>query len=336
MSEKHSAASTVLTAVAYGDAFGLPAEGKSADEIAAQYGTITELVSPAGHPFFPYEGRGATSDDTQLSVAVAEGLIAANGFSVALQVEKHTVAYLETPAIRDTDGILLARGWGKSTIRAMERLMEGVSPEHSGEKQGGGSGVVMKMAPLAIWQAFQGLDTTARYEQYDTLTTMTHDSDIARFCTRLHGDVIALLLNGDGYLDDVVHDAVQTLPEDTFAHEIHLLKRATTDPCDTFEALVARYAEGKSGKKYGFYVPETLAMTYDILLSSSGDFETAVRWAANLGGDADSTASIVASLIACSTDGAFQKPGDFTKVQAYDQLTRTSMAFEKLVETSFE
>lgn len=336
MHEKYSAASTVLTAVAYGDAFGLPAEGKSANEISAQYGTITELISPAGHPFFPYESRGATSDDTQLSVAVAEGLIAASGFSIDSQAEKHITAYLETPVIRDTEGALLARGWGKSTIRAMERLIEGVSPEYSGEKQGGGNGVVMKMAPLAIWQAFQGFDIATRHEQYDSLTTMTHDSDIARFCTRLHGDVIALLLNGNGYLDDVIHDAVQTLPSDMYAREAHMLKRATVDPCDTFEALVERYAVGNSGKKYGFYVPETLAMTYDILLGSGGDFETAVQWAANLGGDADSTASIVASLIACSTDGAFQKPKDFTDVQDYDQLVRTSEVFEKLVETSFE
>lgn len=324
MSERFSAATTLLPAIAYGDAFGLPAEGKSADDIARYYGSLKELTPPTTHPLFENEARGTTSDDTQLSVAVAESLIEMGEFSLPSQAEKLVEAYQQTPRVPDEHGMLWARGWGKSTIRAAERLTWEVTPEHAGEKGGSGNGVIMKMAPLALWQTVRGVHHTTRYEQYDALTTMTHDSDIARFCTRLHGDVIASLLEGDRYIDDIVQQAVRSLDSEAYIGEIHMLKRAVADPSDSFEGLVQRYADGKKGTKYGFYVPETLAMTYDILLSSGGHFETAVQWAANLGGDADSTASIVASMIACSSHGAFKRPKDFTEVQDYTKLKRIS------------
>ena len=331
MSEHFSAANTLIPSIAYGDSFGLAAEGKSAEEIRERYGKITELIAPVAHPFFPYETVGVTSDDTQLSVAVAEGLINAGGFSLSAQAERHIAIYRETPQIRDSEGVLLARGWGKSTIQALENLMDGVAPEQAGFKGGAGNGVVMKMAPLALWQTVQGIERRVRYEQDDALTTMTHDSDIARFCTRLHGDVLDALLTGDGQLDTIVNGAIKDIEQD-FPRESQLLLRAVADPCASFDELVERYAEGKSGKRYGFYVPETLAISYDILFGSGGDFKTAVEWAANLGGDADSTASIVASMIACSTDGTFEKPYDFTEVQKYDELLRVSAELEQIAQ----
>lgn len=116
-----------------------------------------------------------------------------------------------------------------------------------------------------------------------------------------------------------------------FPAESALLLSAVSAPCGSFEELVARYAEGKEGKHYGFYVPETLAISYDIFLGSGGDFTTAVEWAANLGGDADSTASIVASMIALSSDGAFQKPADFNNTHDYADLVAISEGLERVV-----
>lgn len=330
MSEKYSIAESLLPAIAYGDAFGLPAEGKSVQEIKERYGELTELVAPQGHPFFPYETRGTTSDDTQLSVAVSESVVEAKGYSLDSQVKYHVTAYEVTPQIED-NGVSIARGWGKSTIESIERIKNGTHPEQAGHPGGAGNGVVMKMAPLAIWQAFKGLDSTTRHEQLNSLTDLTHKSEIARFCTRLHGDVLAAILTNTQTVTDVINAIPEWYIED-FPIETAAIRRAVQEPCNSFDALVARYAEGKSGKRYGFYVPETLAMTYDIFLGSKGDFETAVHWAANLGGDADSTASIVASMIACSSKGQFERPSDFTDVQEYEVVARQARTFAAFIE----
>ncbi len=317
------AAHELLPAIGYGDAAGVPFETKSAHEIAER-GGVTELMASYDNPFFKgIWDPGTTSDDTQLSVAVAESLIEAGGFSLDALRDRHIAAYYETERTQRTDGRTIVRGWGGSTTRALERLIQGVPPEESGQPEGNGNGVVMKMAPLAIWQALHGVDVAMRHEQYDKLTTMTHDSDVARLCTRVHGEVLDALLHGGRTLRDSVHESVQPA-NGVFPDEAALLLRAVDAPCQDFDQLVERYAAGKSGKKYGFYVPETLAIVYDIMLGSGGDFDQAVYWAVNLGGDCDSTASIVASMIACSSRGEYEKPQDIHKVQNISRLYEVS------------
>lgn len=71
----YQAARQILPAIAYGDAAGLPVEGKPAECIRERYGRITELQAPSDHPFFPGSARGTVSDDTQLSLAVARSLL---------------------------------------------------------------------------------------------------------------------------------------------------------------------------------------------------------------------------------------------------------------------
>ena len=324
MKEKlHTAAEELLPAIAYGDAAGVPTEGKSTAEIQEVYGEITELREPVAHPFFPYEGRGVTSDDTQLSVVAAESLVAAGGFSLEALRDAHIEAYNQTPLVPRKNGKPTPRRWGGSTTEAVERMMSGVSPLESGQKNGGGNGVVMKMAPLALWHALREVDQQTRQEQYDLFTTMTHDTDIARVCTRLHGEVISALLKDDIPFDEVVRRAAHDMRED-FPRESELLLRAIDSPCQDAASLVERYAAGKSGKRYGFYVPETLAIAYDIFLGSEGDMQTAVYRAVNLGGDSDSTASIVAAMAVCQSGGVYDKPHDIGAVQDIDHLYATS------------
>lgn len=325
MTEKlQKIARELLPAIGYGDAAGLPVETKSAAEINERYGYIVELLAPHDNPFFKGEWEaGTTSDDTQLSRAVAESLIAAGGFSMDAVAQAHIAAYHETPKV-DKGTHMSVRGWGRSTTESMQRLVGGVSPEKSGHPNGAGNGIIMKMAPLAVWQAMADSSASTRKLQYDQLTTMTHDSDVARLCTRVHGEVLTQILTSGNLtkIPEIVHNYLENNIE--FPDETALMLRAVDRPCRTLDELSARYAKNLSGKRYGFYVPETLAIVYDVALGSGGDFETAVYRAVNLGGDADSTASIVASMIACSSGGDYNKPHDMEKVQDLDRLYAVS------------
>ena len=315
----YNAACEVLPAIAYGDAAGLPVEGKSAEDIREQYGRITELQPPSDHPFFPEKPRGTVSDDTQLSLAVAQSLIEKNGFSLESLVNAHVAAYHQAP--RTAEGVPC--GWGGSTVKAVERMISGVPPRESGEKGKAGNGVVMKMAPLVVWQVLGEVDKRTRRGQYDLLTNMTHNSEIARICTRLHGEVLSALLEGRT-VPEAADRFIQTLAVNDFSKESELLHQSVYNPCQTDEELAERYAAGKSGTDYGFYVPETLAMAYDIFLGAGGDMQAAVSRAVNLGGDSDSTASIVAAMIACQSGGAYKEPPDMESVQGIEQLRTVS------------
>lgn len=314
----YQAARQILPAIAYGDAAGLPVEAMSAEQISENYGRITELQAPSDHPFFPGSARGTVSDDTQLSLAVARSLIN-NGFSLESLADEHVAAYRQAP--RAAEGVPC--GWGGSTVRAVERMISGVSPRESGEKDKAGNGVVMKMAPLVVWQVLGEVDGRTRRGQYDLLTNMTHNSEIARICTRLHGEVLSALLEGRT-VSEAADRFIQTLAVNDFSKESELLYQAVYNPCQTDEELVERYAAGKSGTDYGFYVPETLAIAYDTFLGAGGDMSAAVYRAVNLGGDSDSTASIVAAMIACQSGGAYKEPPDMESVQGIEQLRTVS------------
>ena len=314
----YQAARQILPAIAYGDAAGLSVEGKPAECIRERYDRITELQAPSDHPFFPGSARGAVSDDTQLSLAVARSLIN-NGFSLESLADEHVAAYRQVP--RTAEGVPC--GWGGSTVKAVERMISGVSPRESGEKGKAGNGVVMKMAPLVVWQVLGEVDGRTRRGQYDLLTNMTHNSEIARICTRLHGEVLSALLEGRT-VSEAADRFIQTLAVNDFSKESELLYQAVYNPCQTDEELVERYAAGKSGTDYGFYVPETLAIAYDTFLGAGGDMSAAVYRAVNLGGDSDSTASIVAAMIACQSGGAYKEPPDMESVQGIEQLRTVS------------
>lgn len=315
----YQAARQILPAIAYGDAAGLLVEGRPAEDIRERYGRITELQAPSDHPFFPGSARGTVSDDTQLSLAVARSLIN-NGFSLESLADEHIAAYRQAP--RTAEGVPC--GWGGSTVKAVERMISGVPPRESGEKGKAGNGVVMKMAPLVVWQVLGEVDGRTRRGQYDLLTNMTHNSEIARICTRLHGEVLSALLEGRT-VSESADPFIQTLAVNNFSKESELLHRAVYNPCQTDEELAERYAAGKSGTGYGFYVPETLAIAYDIFLGAGGDMQAAVYRAVNLGGDSDSTASIVAAMIACQSGGAYKEPPDMESVQGIEQLRTVSM-----------
>ena len=315
----YQAARQILPAIAYGDAAGLLVEGRPAEDIRERYGRITELQAPSDHPFFPGSTRGTVSDDTQLNLAVARSLLKNNGFSLESLADEHVATYRQVP--RTAEGV--PRGWGGSTVKAVERMISGVSPRKSGEKGKAGNGVVMKMAPLVVWQVLSEVDERTRRGQYDLLTNMTHNSEIARICTRLHGEVLSALLEGRT-VSESADRFIQTLAVNDFSKESELLHQAVYNPCQTDEELAERYAAGKLGTDYGFYVPETLAIAYNIFLGAGGDMQAAVYRAVNLGGDSDSTASIVAAMIACQSGGAYKEPPDMESVQGIEQLRTVS------------
>lgn len=322
MSERiQNAAREYLAATGYGDAAGAPVETKNAAEIAERYGYVTKLMPIYDNPYFP--GRlceGTTTDDTSLKAAVTKAIVKARGFTLESQKHTHVIAYDTTPKITTTKGVKV-RGWGGSTTKAVQAMINGIAPEYSGQLGASGNGVGMKVDALTIMQALMSVNHAERYDQYDQLTTMTHDSDIARLTTRVHGDAVtAALYGGLDAIPNAVRRSLGDNHSDDFPDECALILRAVEQPCQSFEALVNRYASGKNGKDYGFYIPETLAIVYDVVLGSNGNFETAVYRAVNLGGDADSTASMAASMIACARGGDYEKPHDFHKVQDLDSL----------------
>lgn len=315
----------LLPAIAYGDAAGLPVETRSAEYIASHYGSISGLIGTSENPFFKSSPEpGYWSDDTQLSLAVAQGLMDADGFDLRAQAHRHIAAYDQTPEV-ERNGRIIKRGWGGSTVDAMERLKAGADPTESGAKDGAGNGVLMKMAPLVYWQVARETTDPIRYEQYDQLTTMTHDSDVARMSTRIHGDMLWYLLS-----QPFEKEAFAEITLDALRRHGALSRVDFRELEDSFAYLSGNVTQAEilaHTDKKGFYAPQTLAMAYGAFLAHEGEFAPSVYEAVNLGGDTDSTASIAAAMSAFATREMVRMPVDHQLIDQLQMLKRVSKEF---------
>ena len=328
MSERHThIARTLIETVAYGDAAGLPVETMSAAKIAARYGRIDRLLPPKDNPFYVGDfPAGTWSDDTHLTMVVADAL-SHGDFDLRDIADKHVVAYHETPQVTNPNGQRVTRGWGGSTTRSVQRIIDGIAPEKSGEQDGGGNGVVMKMSPLVLWQHGREVDDISRYEQYDQLTTMTHDSDIARAATRIHGDVLFGLLGGvcerEEFLGLLRRSSYLHDPSGRFWEIFQYMEQYPS----LSQAILLRETDGK-----GFFVPYTLAMAYGVYLMHPRNIGGAVYEAVNLGGDTDSIASIAATMVRMTGDHETILPPDSGLLFDRERLQKCS---ERLAKISF-
>jgi ADP-ribosylglycohydrolase len=150
---------------AIGDAAGMPVESFSYEKILTEYGRVTQYLQPNGHKWFNGEKPGTTTDDYQLTAAVAEGLIEGN-LSLPVHVRWHIKAMMES-----------TKGWGGTTKNAVRNLANGASWLNSGikgEGKGKGNGVAMKIAPLAATN-FRTFD---KYDFACRLALMTHQTEM--------------------------------------------------------------------------------------------------------------------------------------------------------------
>lgn len=125
-----------LVGGAIGDALGKFAESKLPN--------YQPLLDWDGKTFLPSEHHGlaanAYTDDGQMSIMVAESLIN-KGFNP------------DDLAIRYVDWIVSkrARGWGKTTMAAVQNLIAGKHWSESGIADSYGNGTAMRAAPFGIW-----------------------------------------------------------------------------------------------------------------------------------------------------------------------------------------
>lgn len=337
MEELQRTGEKLYETIAYGDSAGLCVETKSFDFIREKYRYIDRLMPIIDNSYCLQDyPEGTTSDDTQLSSAVGRALIRSDGFDIHSQADELVSAYNETPRDTTPSGRIITRFWGGSTTGAAENLIAGVSPYESGAKGGEGNGVIMKMAPLVYWQFAKCMSDRERYKQYDELTTMTHDSDIARVCTRVHGDVLFNLLLEDKNMSDFIFRAQaiaefhegQLGVEPILSNELMRLSGyRILDAYEIEDIYRTKYQDvedNKLGKSYGFYVPETLGIAYSAFRMGSGDYRQTVYTAVNLGGDADSTASIAGTMVNFLRRGAQEMPDDLEKIINLDKFRKLS------------
>lgn len=274
-----------LVGGAIGDALGRPAEGLPVEEVARRFGELREFLPWRGWTSGPV---GTITDDTQLTMCVAEALLAHGGIDPD-DLARRLVAWLP-----------VGRGKGRACLEAIQRLAAGVPWDAAGAPSAG-NGAAMRAAPVGLLRAgdIEGLRRDAALS-----ALVTHVDEMAVLSAVAQAAAVAWL----------VHRRPGTLDPAEFLRAVALVLDAVPDP-----ALAERRPGGdlvRLGDRLqqlggmleldvraafdrlwnGAFVLESLPAAWWCFLRWPDDPERVLVTAANQGRDADTVAAMAGTL----------------------------------------
>ena len=276
--------------VAIGDALGMPFESKKYEDIKSSKRLKGYRGSRRGV-------KGTCTDDTQLTLCTALAMIESGKFDMDSIAAWHVRAYNESTS-----------GWGGTTRDAVKKISEGEHWSKAGEfigqeNRGFGNGIPMKVAPLAAY--FVLTNNFSNYKQILLdFTSMTHQTSVAVSSCHAHVAALIYCLNSTvedfrvrTFLQEVtdascIGRAYYTKPVDDITDKLESLLKIYDIPDLLFddEYLVKEFGGGTC------YVYNSLPFSYAFFLRGPFSIETLYD-VAYAGGDADTNASFVASML---------------------------------------
>lgn len=282
---------------AVGDALGAPVEFMRTDEIRRSFGA-------EGVTGYVRDGIGLITDDTQMTLFTAEGLIRAHvrwlerGICHPPSVVRR--AYMrwlhtqgETPEAGEPDSYLsgwlieqpelhLRRAPGMTCLSALRAGGQGTPDRPMNGSRGCGG--VMRVAPV-------GLFANRPFKLGCEVAAITHGHQSGYLSAGAFARKIAVLREGRS-LDEALDDAMNELARRPGHEEVtEALERARTAARN--EAAAPGTIEGLGG---GWVGEEALAIGVFCALKAR-DFASGVLLAVNHSGDSDSTGSITGNLL---------------------------------------
>jgi ADP-ribosylglycohydrolase len=288
---------------AVGDALGAEIEFQFINEIRDEYGDkgLTDYVFDSGNAF---------TDDTQMTLFTAEGLLDSLKTSEPVGVHLHR-AYLRWYITQDCVLPKLKLGPHDTGLITLPAMHERRAPGNTcldalkgtrvlgdfASNNSKGCGGVMRSAPIGIWAPYLENNDAAVFELARDAAALTHGHPSGNLPAGCLAVMIANLLRGKGFggallcaNDQLRYDAGAQETRDAIEAAVILAGRGKPTP----EQIEDKLGGGWTGE-------EALAIAVCCALSASS-FAEGVLMAINHSGDSDSTGAIAGNLLGCMFD----------------------------------
>ncbi|KAH3763673.1 ADP-ribosylglycohydrolase family protein [Pelomyxa schiedti] len=298
--------------MAVGDALGIPFETMTQEQVARILGdsnypayfppSLNKLVPP-DHP------KGCWTDDTQLSMAMGRGIIHSVRNLGQIRVVMHSIVNEHV-----TEWFKSTAGWG-GTKDSVQAIAEGnVTWKQSGRPSAVGNGILMKLAPLALYYHFVPDATLSRQHKIEdvmTLSRVTHPGPVPLYTACFHyvflDDIFsqspASLLKQQkraellrGLIPEAEYFEREMLPPNVLERNLSsrikalLQCESSYHPWPTTEEILS-ISGGAT-----FQAIDSLTAVCGLFLQEPFGFDTVVR-ATKMGGDTDSNAAIIGTIV---------------------------------------
>lgn len=277
-----------IVGLAVGDALGYPAEFRSRAQLLREISPdgITDFIALGDRRFSRPEFVGSEhppgtfTDDTQMTVALAEGLLAAGSGDLDELMLAIAVRFIEWSESEKND-----RAPGNACMRGCHNLASGSPWRESGDPDSKGCGSAMRVAPIGLF--YGDLEQVAEVARASSLLTHGHPA-------ALEGAAAAALL--------VAFALRGASPEEMYAE----VDRRCSPGSEDFERVWRKLPEmisrppeealvnGALGESW--IAEEAVASAMYCFWRSPDDYEHTVLTAVNTDGDSDSIATIAGSI----------------------------------------
>ena len=313
-------------AVAYADAKGLPYETKSKQEIKELGGVSDNLILPysfsGSFPDFIERPIGTWSDDTQHTLAMMRSISKSKSFNLPYLVSELKEEYLKSDA-----------GWGGASKKAMEYFVPEMKTESLRNMgvESTGCGPLMRLAPLAIYQAFHTSEYDADIEVMDA-TTCTHKSNLAVAVSQALASVVRGLVKSE--VTDVVSSAIGSAMRYEVINNVdnifseRLKKVYSSD--DISASVYEINLDSGASDAFAIWSVATVALAAFNRYRSNG-FKTLIDAVIAEGGDTDSSAAIAAGLYMAQFPDYCVDFDDVNLLIRNDELRDVGNDFSRLV-----
>lgn len=304
-----------LVGGAAGDALGYPVEFTDYVEITDEYGDsgITE--------YRLYFGEARISDDTQMTLFTAVGIMAADtmvytrGISgrpslympyaykdwMRTQYNSYEV-YRHRPRsarsiswLLDVPELYVMRAPGNTCMSAILEWEERDSYVERPVNNSKGCGAIMRIAPLALY--YDDMDLESLDMEAAEISAITHGHSLGYMPAAVLTHILWQIAYGDMSLIDAIHDAQRAVTK-IFAGDEHL--EEMNNLIDTAIELSGNELSDIENIRIlgeGWVAEETLAIAIYCSLRYEHDFSAGIIAAVNHDGDSDSTGAVTGNIL---------------------------------------
>lgn len=282
-----------LLGVTIGDTLGHPFEGKLRSEIYSYFDDFEDFTHNNRRLFRTY------TDDSQLTLHIAEALIKGNGFNIDYFIREY-INWLDDPPI----------GPGYGCISSIRKLKYGVHWKDAASNSGG-NGTTMRIAPVGLFYSkdIKALKTTAIKS-----SIITHSHPAASAGAVVIARAIAFLIDKDpetGFsIDeffDVIITSISNSQDEIWEEFIQILNKLKSNLNIPIESGLIKFSQ--AGVKSPYFIEQYLGQAFVhpytistvicsifIFLKRLTSFKECIFELATAGGDSDTVGAIGGSL----------------------------------------
>lgn len=304
-----------LVGGAIGDALGYPVEFvNSFEEIKAKYGDNGIVEYDMLYPCLDEKlGKALFSDDTQMTLYTAEGLLEAKRSRKPIvsticnaylawyghQISKKVKISYDSKLSKN-DELNQRRAPGSTCLSALLSIYNGKDPMNSSK----GCGGIMRVAPIGLYGATHGWSLEETAKLAGEAAELTHLHPLSTYSSAALAVIVQICVSEEGTVDvsrfkSIIGNSLEVVSGvygadapamEDFQKLIRKVLRLEDNNLHDWEII-------ENGLGGGWVAEETLAIAGFSVIRHINDFNACMICAVNHGGDSDSTGAVAGNII---------------------------------------